>query len=61
MTEENSTRNEEADAAVRTEAASLSAIPADELARITDDIVAALKTVYDPEIPAAQEMHIEMH
>src|SRR5436189_800857 len=28
-----------------------SAIPADELARITDDIVAALKTVYDPEIP----------
>ena len=29
-----------------------SAIPPDELARITDDIVAALKTVYDPEIPA---------
>ena len=29
-----------------------SAIPADELARITDDIVSALKTVYDPEIPA---------
>ncbi len=28
------------------------AIPADELARLTDDIVAALKTVYDPEIPA---------
>ena len=28
-----------------------SAIPADELARMTDDIVAALKTVYDPEIP----------
>jgi FeS assembly SUF system protein len=28
-----------------------SAIPADELARLTDDIVAALKTVYDPEIP----------
>ncbi|MCO5083706.1 MAG: SUF system Fe-S cluster assembly protein [Rhizobiaceae bacterium] len=32
--------------------ASVSAIPADELARLTDDIVAALKTVYDPEIPA---------
>jgi FeS assembly SUF system protein len=32
--------------------ASASAIPADELARITDDIIAALKTVYDPEIPA---------
>ena len=30
----------------------VSAIPADELARITDDIVSALKTVYDPEIPA---------
>jgi len=28
------------------------ALPADELARMTDDIVAALKTVYDPEIPA---------
>ena len=31
---------------------SASAIPAEELARITDDIVSALKTVYDPEIPA---------
>jgi FeS assembly SUF system protein len=31
---------------------SASTIPADELARITDDIVSALKTVYDPEIPA---------
>jgi FeS assembly SUF system protein len=29
-----------------------SAIPADEIARLSDDIVAALKTVYDPEIPA---------
>jgi FeS assembly SUF system protein len=29
-----------------------SAIPEDELAHLTDDIVAALKTVYDPEIPA---------
>ena len=29
-----------------------SAIPADEIARLTDDIVSALKTVYDPEIPA---------
>jgi FeS assembly SUF system protein len=28
------------------------ALPADELGRLTDDIVAALKTVYDPEIPA---------
>lgn len=29
-----------------------SAIPAEELTRLTDDIVSALKTVYDPEIPA---------
>lgn len=28
-----------------------SAIPAEELARLTDDIVAGLKSVYDPEIP----------
>jgi len=27
-------------------------IPADEMARLTDEIVGALKTVYDPEIPA---------
>ncbi len=27
-------------------------IPADEMARLTNDIVGALKTVYDPEIPA---------
>ena len=27
-------------------------IPADELARLSDEIVGALKTVYDPEIPA---------
>jgi len=29
-----------------------SALPEAEVARLTDDIVAALKTVYDPEIPA---------
>ena len=43
------------DTVVETPASSVftaSAIPADELARITDDIVSALKTVYDPEIPA---------
>ena len=33
-------------------AAAVSTNPAEELARLTDDIVAALKTVYDPEIPA---------
>src|SRR3981189_1685635 len=30
-----------------------SALPQDEVARLTDQIVSALKTVYDPEIPAA--------
>jgi FeS assembly SUF system protein len=29
-----------------------SAIPPDEMARLSDEIVGALKTVYDPEIPA---------
>jgi FeS assembly SUF system protein len=29
-----------------------SALPPDELARLTDGVVSALKTVYDPEIPA---------
>ena len=32
--------------------AQASAPPQTELARLTDDIIAALKTVYDPEIPA---------
>ncbi|MET3790506.1 SUF system Fe-S cluster assembly protein [Aquamicrobium terrae] len=32
--------------------ASPSSISDDELARLTDDIISALKTVYDPEIPA---------
>jgi len=33
-------------------AVSQSAIPREELARLSDDIISALKTVYDPEIPA---------
>ncbi|WP_320201499.1 SUF system Fe-S cluster assembly protein [Agrobacterium sp. rho-13.3] len=32
--------------------AKVSNISPDELARISDDVIAALKTVYDPEIPA---------
>jgi FeS assembly SUF system protein len=32
--------------------AQASALPEGELARLTDDIIAALKTVYDPEIPS---------
>jgi len=35
----------------KTEMSDVSAIPPDELERLTTDIVAALKTVYDPEIP----------
>jgi FeS assembly SUF system protein len=33
-------------------AAASSAIPADEMTRLSDEIVGALKTVFDPEIPA---------
>jgi FeS assembly SUF system protein len=41
------------DAAAATDAAARSpTIPAGEMARLTDDIIGALKTVYDPEIPA---------
>jgi FeS assembly SUF system protein len=52
---EDATANTEpaiADTAGTAAPAAASAIPADELARLTDDVVAALKTVYDPEIPA---------
>lgn len=41
-----------ADTAPAQEAAKESALPQEEVTRMTDDIVAALKTVYDPEIPA---------
>ena len=34
------------------DAAPSSALPQGELARLTDDVIAALKTVYDPEIPS---------
>ncbi len=37
--------------AASAESASPSAIPPEELAALTDDIIAALKSVYDPEIP----------
>ena len=50
MTEE--TKTEAGDAAAADAAQKPSAIPPDEMARLTDEIVAALKTVYDPEIPA---------
>jgi FeS assembly SUF system protein len=40
------------DAPAPAPAETASVLPPAELARLTDDIVAALKTVYDPEIPA---------
>ena len=44
------TEETKADAPVVDGAAS--ALPADEIARMTDDIIGSIKTVYDPEIPA---------
>jgi FeS assembly SUF system protein len=38
--------------ALAAEGGAASALPQDELARMTDDIIGAIKTVYDPEIPA---------
>jgi FeS assembly SUF system protein len=42
----------EAAAAPAPQPGGTSALPEAEIARLTDDIIAALKTVYDPEIPA---------
>jgi FeS assembly SUF system protein len=42
----------EAPLAPTADAVKPSALPQDEIARMTDDIIAALKTVYDPEIPS---------
>ncbi len=39
-------------AGTKSAAATPSAIPSEEMSRLTDDIVGAIKTVYDPEIPA---------
>ena len=53
MTEQDTSEATLAAAApAETAAASETALPADEVARMTDEIIAALKTVYDPEIPA---------
>jgi FeS assembly SUF system protein len=41
-----------AEALPSSSAGSPSALPEEELARLTDGIIAALKTVYDPEIPS---------
>ncbi|MEM9278931.1 MAG: iron-sulfur cluster assembly protein, partial [Pseudomonadota bacterium] len=49
--EEAIANTEEQPNAVEMGTESASSIPADELERLTGDIIAALKTVYDPEIP----------
>ena len=49
MTEETKTADAAAPNAVETHGSST--IPAEELGRITDDIIGSLKTVFDPEIP----------
>ena len=52
MSEEaNMVDREEADRGAAEAVAPASAIPQEELDQLTDDIIAALKTVYDPEIP----------
>ena len=50
--DETAAHTENSEAQPANDTASSSSIPQDELARLTDDIVGALKTVYDPEIPA---------
>lgn len=52
MSEEtNMAEREEVQQGAEQGAAPASAIPQEELEQLTDDIIAALKTVYDPEIP----------
>lgn len=52
MSEEaNMVDRDEADRGAAEAVAPASAIPQEELDQLTDDIIAALKTVYDPEIP----------
>jgi FeS assembly SUF system protein len=52
MTEPVAPQPAESEAAPNKPAFDGSAIPSEELERLTGDIVTALKTVYDPEIPA---------
>lgn len=51
MENANVTTEPEAPNAVEMTHGEVSSIPAEELERMTGDIIAALKTVYDPEIP----------
>jgi FeS assembly SUF system protein len=50
MTDE--TQTEQIKKAPAPQVSETSALPAEEITRLSDDIVAALKTVYDPEIPS---------
>jgi FeS assembly SUF system protein len=52
MNEQNTTERPVEAPADTAAVAAAPALPADEVARMTDEIVGALKTVYDPEIPA---------
>lgn len=52
MMDDQTIQTNEAETPVAAAPVADSAISREELARMTDDIVAALKTVYDPEIPA---------
>jgi FeS assembly SUF system protein len=52
MMDEAKTVPQEAAAPATVPAERPSTIPAEEMARLTDEIVVALKTVFDPEIPA---------
>ena len=51
MTNELDSQPDEQPNAVEMSTESASSIPQEELQRLTSDIIAALKTVYDPEIP----------
>ncbi|HEY6255598.1 MAG TPA: SUF system Fe-S cluster assembly protein [Xanthobacteraceae bacterium] len=52
MSEETTEKKPTVDATPAPQPGAASALPEAEIARLTDDIIAALKTVYDPEIPA---------
>ena len=52
MTDEPNQVSDVAEAAQTATAEKPSALPQEELARMSDDIITALKTVFDPEIPA---------
>jgi hypothetical protein len=52
MSDDTPTVEKPADGAQPAPAGKPSALPEDEITRLTNEIVTALKTVYDPEIPA---------